>query len=144
MATTPPRIVVIEDSHADIRLFRYALDETGEEYTLEVLTDGEAALMFVRDRAAISDPCVILLDLHLPKYDGIVILSAIRKNPKLDHVKVVVMTTVASPQEESAIHTLGCRLYREKPRDIDDLKLLAQEIMRICHEHPLTSSAAYD
>ena len=144
MTTTPPRIVVIEDSHADIRLFRYALDETGEEYTLEVLTDGEAALMFVRDRAAISDPCVILLDLHLPKYDGIVILSAIRKNPKLDHVKVVVMTTVASPQEESAIHTLGCRLYREKPRDIDDLKLLAQEIMRICHEHPLTSSAAYD
>ena len=58
-------ILVIEDNVADIVLLRLGLDQTGEEYQLEVLPDGEAALKFIaehRNGAKTHLPCVILLD----------------------------------------------------------------------------------
>lgn len=113
----------------------------GEEYQLEVLSDGADALRFVQQRAATYDPCVILLDLHLPRYDGITILAAIREMPALAHVHVVAVTTVASPQEEFALRSLGVTLYQEKPYKLDDLRLLAEEILRICREELIETAA---
>jgi len=78
----PARIVVIEDNPADVDLLRYALDRQGEAYELEVLGDGEQALQFVHEHRTGKrdpEPCVIILDLHLPKYDGLEVLRAIKK-----------------------------------------------------------------
>ena len=143
MNTRVPRIIVIEDNPADVRLLRYALDETAEKYELEVLSDGEEALRFVRQCASSNgpDPCLIVIDLHLPKYDGAAILSAIRQEPAVAHVRVAVLTTIASPEEELAIRALGVDLYRNKPHELDELKELAQEILRICGEAPLKVAA---
>lgn len=132
MNPSVPRIVIIEDNAADVRLFRYVLDEIGEKYEMEVLRDGAAALTFVQQRAAGYDPCVILLDLHLPRYDGIAILTAIRETPTLAHVHVVVLTTIASPQEKLAIRSLGVTRYQEKPHKVEELRVLAEDILRIC------------
>src|SRR6478609_9559285 len=85
------RIVIIEDNEGDIQLLRLALDEQKEAYELEILKDGEEALRFVQEhRSGIREPepCVILLDLHLPRYDGIAILHAIRGTPPLEHIKI--------------------------------------------------------
>jgi CheY-like chemotaxis protein len=143
MKMSVPRIIVIEDNPADVRLLRSALDETGKKYELELLCDGEEALRFVRQCASSQgpDPCLIVIDLHLPRYDGAAILSAIRQEPALTHVRVAVLTTIASPQEELAIRSLGVDLYRNKPRELDGLKELAQEILRICNEEPLKIAA---
>ena len=143
MKMSVPRIIVIEDNPADVRLLRYALDETGEKHQLEVLSDGEEALRFVRQCATSHgpDPCVIIIDLHLPRYDGTAILSAIRQESSLAHVKVAVLTTIASPDEELAIRALGVDLYRTKSHELDELKALAQEILRICREQPLQVTA---
>jgi CheY-like chemotaxis protein len=65
----PARIVVIEDNPADVTLLRLALDAQGDPYQLEVLSDGEQALRFVREYASMPgtpEPCVLILDLHLP------------------------------------------------------------------------------
>jgi CheY-like chemotaxis protein len=132
---------MIEDNSADVRLFKYALDQLGEPYELEVLTDGPAALRFIRQRAIVYDPCVIILDLHLPRYDGIAILSAIREMPALAHVHVVLLTTLAQPEEERAIRSLGVTLYREKPHDVDELRLLASEVMSLCRGEPIQTAA---
>src|ERR671911_1403628 len=96
---SPQRIVVIEDNPAETVLLRHALDEQGEPYVLEVLTDGESALEFVRAHCheCRPEPCLIVLDLHLPRYDGATVLRAIRCAPELAHVKVVVLTSMASP-----------------------------------------------
>ena len=105
-----PTILVIEDNVADQVLIRIALDELGEPYEFQVLPDGEAALAFVADHRAgrrKHDPCVILLDLHLPKYNGIEVLTAIRGEPILDHIHVFIMTTDISPAQRAQVAELG-------------------------------------
>ena len=135
MNNTPARIVVIEDNSADIAVLRYALDHHTQDYRLEVLLDGEAAIQFVEDqrKAAEPVPCVIVLDWHLPKHDGGAVLRAIRHEPELAHVNIVALTTV-SPQDEKEIKRLGVRLYAAKPLELDGWRTLALQILEICRE----------
>jgi two-component system, chemotaxis family, response regulator Rcp1 len=137
-AVLPVRIVVVEDIESDVRLLRLALQELGEEAVVEVLKDGEEALQFVHDHRTFvrqPDPCVIVLDLHLPKYDGIAVLRAIRQEPLMAHIRVVVLTTSCSPQEELEVRRMGVRLYRRKPSNLDEFIEVAREILSICKEH---------
>jgi len=135
--STTARIVVIEDNQADVFLLRHALDEHAKNYQLEVLRDGAEAILFVeQQRAFASDPtpCAIVLDLHLPKHDGTAVLKAIRLEPMLAHINVVALTSLASPSEETEVRTLGIRLYRAKPTDLDAWIKLAGEILEICRD----------
>jgi CheY-like chemotaxis protein len=133
-AATPARIVVVEDNSADIGLLRMALNDQGEEYDLVVLNTGEEALRFVREhRTGIrgQEPCVIILDLHLPQYDGLEILQAVRQVPVLEHIKVIVLSGSASPDERREIDALGA-VYREKPFVLQDFMVLGAEIFALC------------
>ena len=130
----PARILVIDDNALDIVLLRHALDQQGEDYELEILSDGEQALQFVhehRTRVREPEPCVILLDLYLPAYDGIAVLRAIREAPALEHIHVVVLTAHASPRQEIEIASMGA-LYRNKSTSLKDVIELAAEIIAIC------------
>ena len=136
------RIVVVEDNRADIYLLRHALNQHQEdEYELEVHHDGAEAIRFIereRDNPAEPGPCVIVLDLHLPKQDGCTVLEAIRQDPVLANVHVVALTSLASPSEELQVQALGVRLYRTKPIGLEDWIELAGEILAICREAPVT------
>ena len=129
-----PTILVIEDNVADLVLLRYALDQHAEPYELHVLSDGEAALLFVNDHRQgrrKTDPCVILLDLHLPKYNGIEVLAAIRQEPVLTHIHVFVLTSHPSPAERARIMELG-GICCVKPSDPEEMTALAAEILAAC------------
>jgi CheY-like chemotaxis protein len=131
-----PSILVVEDNVADVHLLRYALDAQGKPYRLEILSDGEAALTFVaehRQGVRQHEPCVILLDLHLPKYNGIEVLTAIREEPILTHIRVVVLTTMASPADHAEVIELGA-ICREKPSDLNEITVLAAEIFALCND----------
>ena len=133
----PAKIVMVEDNAADVFLLRHALDEHRVLYTLDVLRDGEEAIEFVTHRrAAASDaePCVIVLDLHLPKHDGTAVLRTIRQEPALASVHVVALTTIASPKDEQEVRDLGVRLYRSKPTQVEEWIKLGGEILEICKE----------
>src|ERR1700729_1603052 len=104
------KILVIEDNSSDVFLLRRALIAArGEDFELEIAADGERALEMIRKRDghAEAQPCVILLDLHLPKHDGLEVLRAIRQNPVLNQVHVMVTTNLASPNEAKALQRLG-------------------------------------
>ena len=136
--SSPAKILVIEDNPADVFMLRHALDQHGEEYVLEVLRDGAEAIEFVSLQRTAEDneePCVIVLDLHLPKHDGAAVLKAIRQEPVLSHVGVVALTTSASPRDEHEVRDLGVRLYKAKPGRIDDWIELARQILEICLGH---------
>lgn len=136
--SSPAKIVMVEDNSADVFLLRHALDQHQEEYLLNVLRDGEEAIEFVeRQRSACADaePCVIVLDLHLPKHDGTAVLKLIKQEPALASVKVVALTTLASPRDEQEVRDLGVRLYRAKPTLVEEWIKLAGEILGVCREH---------
>ncbi len=137
MRTNPARILVVEDNPGDVVLLRFALDQHHEEYQLELLRDGEAAISFVeaqRTLATDPEPCVIVLDLNLPKTDGKVVLKAIKEEPALAHLNVIALSSFVSPLDEVEVQRLGARLYRAKPMRLDDWIVLAGEILAICHD----------
>jgi two-component system, chemotaxis family, response regulator Rcp1 len=128
------RILVVDDSTADVSLLRVALNQQKEPYELDVLRTAEEALAFIqerRNRPHTEEPCVILLDLHLPRYDGITILKAIKQAPVLAHIHVMVLSGIATPQEQFKIATMGA-LYRQKPSNLDGYLDLGAEIFAVC------------
>jgi CheY-like chemotaxis protein len=128
------KILLVDDNTADINLLRLALDQQGEQYELEVLRSGEDALQFVREhREGLRepDPCVILLDLHLPRHDGLAILDAIRQSSNLGHIHVVILSGLASPAEKERISRLG-GLYVQKPFRLTEFMELGAQIIAIC------------
>jgi CheY-like chemotaxis protein len=136
------KILVVDDNTADTDLLRIALDEQHEEYELQVLATGEEALRFIREHkngCHAGDPCVIILDLHLPRYDGISILQAVRETPVLDRIKVVVLSGSASPQERHEIAAMGA-LYRQKPFTLEEFLALGAEIFALC-KSPASAAA---
>jgi len=133
----PARILVIEDNPADITLLRVALDQHAGEYEIDVLRDGAEALAFVhrqRIEPEVHRPCVVVMDMHLPKHDGPALLKAIRLTPALEHIQVVVLTGVAEPKDEAEMKRLGIRLYQTKPIHLDDWAVLAGQILDICRQ----------
>ena len=132
----PARILLVEDNPGDVLLLRLALAQHEPDYILETLRDGAEAIRFVNDqwRTSEPEPCVIVLDWHLPKHDGSLVLRSIREIPGMLHVRVVALTSVMSPKDEAETLRLGVRLYRTKPSDLDGWHRLAGEILQICRE----------
>lgn len=133
----PAQLLVMEDNPADVHLLRLALDHHGEEYNLQLLRDGEQAIEFVRSQRSVPmepEPCVIILDLHLPRHDGKSVLRAIKEEPTLTHVRVVALSSMPSPSDEAEILRLGARVCRAKPMELDEWLDLAAEIIAICRE----------
>ena len=125
-------ILVIEDNPSDIFLLRRALIAARcENFNLEVLPDGAQALQLIQSPNG-NRPCVILLDLHIPKHDGLEILTALRQSPELNHIHVVVTSHGASPQEQAELQKMGIN-YRRKPRDLGEFEKLAKDLVMICH-----------
>ncbi len=105
----PAAILVIEDNPADIYLLRHALDQHGDDYQMEILEDGEEAIEFVNNQRSSPEPkpCVIVLDLHLPKHDGKAVLEAIRSQPLLANIQVVALTSFTAPRDEDEVRRAG-------------------------------------
>jgi two-component system response regulator len=133
------KIMVIEDNASDVFLLRRALTAMpGADFDLEVATDGERALQLIlgldggRPGHREIYPGVILLDLHLPRHDGLEILGAIRKNPGFANTPVLVTTNAVSPNEADELRKMGVD-FRMKPRDLAELGKLAADLVTICN-----------
>ena len=114
-------ILLVEDNTADLELAMRALKKNHLANRVVVVTDGEEALDFIFARGRYSDrhvenaPKVILLDLKLPKVNGLEVLRAIKNDPRTKAFPVVILT---SSKEESDIvesYQLGVNSYIVKP-----------------------------
>ena len=149
MDTTPEKaaqILIIDENPGEVQELRGALTECGEPYELSVLEDGEAALRFVADhRSGVRhpEPCVIVLDLNLPRHDALAVLAAIKAEPPLSHIRVVVVSPFAVPETEALLRAMG-GLYREWPRDLSSFLDMAVQLLALCNtgRHRTTPSAA--
>jgi CheY-like chemotaxis protein len=132
----PAQILVIDDNHGEVQELRGALTKCGEPYELSVLQNGEAALRFVAEHRwglRQPEPCVIVLDLNLPKHDALAVLAAIRSEPALSHIKVLVLSTLAVPETQALLRAMG-GLHQERPRDLPGLLHMAVRLLALCNK----------
>ena len=130
---TKHRIVLIEDSDADVWMLQECLKSVASDHEVIVLKDGAAALQFIEEERAglLPRPCVIVLDLHLPHHDGLEILGAIRRTPTLEHVTALIVSAMPSPEMQRRIRELGVA-YAEKPHSADEYDALAERVWKLC------------
>ena len=120
------RILLIDDNDADVYLLRRALQKAGLAIELTVLKDGAEGLAFARGQGeprgqgeSAPPPDLVVLDLNLPKSGGAEVLRAMKGNPALALVPVVVMSSSASRAEQAVIAELGAARFLTKPPDLE-------------------------
>src|SRR5918999_1679166 len=120
---------VVEDNEGDVRLTREALREADVNVELIVARDGEEALAFLRGESAVR-PAIVLLDLNLPKLDGLEVLEEVKGDPELRHTPVIMLTTSSSSRDVLACYERGVNCYVVKPLELDEFTALVQAINR--------------
>lgn len=129
-------ILLIEDNEADVVLLEYALERVSADIAIQTISDGEAA----RDYLATLDapPRVVLLDLNLPKVDGLTLLAQIRRTPALKDVAVVVWSSSKEPASVRTAQDLGVVDFLLKPMDLAEWLKLAVTVCSLLTERPET------
>ena len=122
-------ILLVEDRAIDIDLTRRALERRKVINPLEVARDGEEAIAFFdRWEAGEPLPICILLDLRMPKMNGLEVLRRLRSHPKFSTIPVVVLTTSSEDSDVEEAYKLGCNSYIVKPVDFDKFVDVAAKI----------------
>lgn len=109
-------ILLVEDDAIDRMTVERALREIRVTNTLEMVGNGEEALEFLRDPAR-EQPGIILLDLNMPKMNGIEFLKFVKADESLRRIPVVVLTTSKDEQDRVDSFNLGVAGYMVKPVD---------------------------
>jgi CheY-like chemotaxis protein len=132
-------ILVVEDNPADVELLRWALESARIDCDLTVIDDGGEALAFVQNRGKYlhsPPPDLAILDLNLPKYDGIEILEAMRGNLAFAGVPVAVLSSTSSPREMAKMEAVGIDRFITKPPDLDEyveIGLIVKSLLEQSH-----------
>lgn len=124
-------ILLVEDNPGDVRLTREALREGKVLNNLNVATDGQEAIEFLRREGEFKDvprPDLILLDLNLPKKDGREILAEIKADESLKRIPIVVLTTSQAEKDIIQSYNLGVNCYITKPVDLDQFIYVVKSI----------------
>ncbi len=122
-------ILLIEDNPMDIDLTKRAFKKRNLNNPVEIARDGEAGLAFIeRWDAGELPPVVILLDLKLPKVDGLEVLRQIKQHPVYRMIPIVVLTMSAEDRDVKAAYELGANSYIVKPVDFEKFVDVAAQI----------------
>jgi len=127
------RILLVEDDPKDVELTMAALEEYNLSNEVVVASDGEEALdyLFYRgkfQRRSGENPAVMLLDLKLPKVNGLEVLEAIKADEKLKLVPVVVLTSSREERDMVESYKLGVNAYVVKPVDFHEFVNAIKEL----------------
>ncbi|MFB9079262.1 response regulator [Flavobacterium procerum] len=109
------KILLVEDDELDIISVERSLKKIESEYTLYTAYNGIEALRILRDESIGLVPDVILLDINMPRMNGIEFLKVIREDEKLKKLKVFIMTTSSEGRDRSEAEELGISGYIIKP-----------------------------
>src|SRR5215475_8473938 len=131
--STLGRILLIEDDPKDVELTMTALDEYNLANEVVLVTDGEQALDYLHRRGSYAsrsheNPAVVLLDLKLPKVDGLEVLQQIRSTEALKMIPVVALTSSKEERDMIASYRLGVNAYVVKPVDFHEFVNAVKEL----------------
>jgi chemotaxis family two-component system response regulator Rcp1 len=127
------KILLVEDNMGDIRLIEEALQEAPIRSQVSIVRDGTEALAYLRREGAYANaarPDLILLDLFLPGEDGRGVLAAVRADPSLKHIPVVMLTNSREEPDKIEAYDLGANLFFRKPTELHEYSALVQALVR--------------
>jgi len=140
--TQPFVILLVEDEKTDAYLVKWAMEENRVMTDFHQAFDGYEALAFLRRLAPhfleVPRPDLILLDLNMPRMGGLECLAAIKQDPSLSDIPVVMLSTSYAEGDRIASRNLGAADYFTKPMDIHQLV----ETIRVLCERWITPRAA--
>ncbi len=134
MTANDTEILLVEDNPADVELTLHALRRENLANKIEIVDDGEQALDFLfcrngyASRSFERPPRLVLLDLKLPKVDGMEVLRTIKADPRTRSIPVVILT--ASREEKDLVegYRLGTNAYIQKPVDFEQFRRIVKEL----------------
>ena len=123
-----PTILLLEDDRVDAMTVKRALKEIHITNPLDIVGNGEEGLTYLRDSKR-KNPCIILLDLNMPKMNGIEFLKIVKKDKDFKRLPVIVLTTSTEEQDKVDSFNLGVAGYMLKPVDYQQFV----EVVRTIH-----------
>ncbi|HEU5453098.1 MAG TPA: response regulator [Terriglobales bacterium] len=131
---SPTEILLVEDDPRDVELTRRSLEKEKLCNTIHVVRDGAEALDFIFGRGAYQhrldgpNPYLVLLDLKLPKVDGLEVLRQMKENSRTKMVPVIVLTSSREQKDLVESYRLGVNSYIQKPVDFAQFQSAVKEI----------------
>ena len=130
---TDKTIMLVEDNPNDEALTLRALKQIGLSSSVIVMRDGAEALDYIYRRGAYAArkdclPCVVLLDIKMPKVDGLEVLRQIKSDPALKHLPVVMLTSSREEKDVVLSYDLGVNAFVVKPVDFDQFLKAIQSL----------------
>ncbi len=139
MNTPPPcPVLYAEDEDNDAYLMQRAFAKAGMMNPLHVVVDGPAAIRYLAGKDEYSDrtkyplPCLLLLDLNLPRRSGLEVLEWVRGEPGFKDLPIIILTSSNQDRDIGAAYELGANGYLVKPASSDRLIELVAGIRDVC------------
>ena len=131
-ARTRGAVFLIEDTPTDRRLLREAFDETKGEVTVQAVSDGREAVEALRKLKAAprSLPDLVIADLHLPRTSGRDVLTAVRDDPDLEWLPVIMLSRTENRADVNECYAAGANAFLQKPSQFEDWVSLANMIQQ--------------
>lgn len=127
-------LLLVEDNPSDEKLTLRALKKSGVPIEISVVRDGAEALDFLfaagayAQRDANELPAVVMLDLHLPRIDGLEVLRRVRANERTQCLPVVILTASKESEDIARGYALGANAYVRKPVDFNEFIVAARTL----------------
>jgi CheY-like chemotaxis protein len=124
MTTNPVTILLAEDDDGHAQLVQRNLERAGLLNGFLRVRDGQELLDCLKSRGSsheqtLGDALVVLLDINMPRIDGIEALRQIKASPETHRIPVIMLTTTDDPREIDRCYELGCNVYITKPVEYD-------------------------
>lgn len=139
----PFDILLVEDNQADATLMSEVLQSCTIPYRLHTVCDGVKALAFLRREEKYLDaprPHLILLDLNLPRKDGIHVLSEVKKDPGLRRIPLLILSASNSAEDILKCYTLHANAYITKPMSLEGFVNVMKSIENFWFTHAAFAS----
>jgi CheY-like chemotaxis protein len=124
-------VLLVEDDPGDVLMTKEAFEDYRLSNMLHVVTDGVEAMEFLRRQGEHTDaprPDLVLLDLNLPRMDGREVLQAIKSDPELASIPVVILTTSEAEEDVLRSYSLHANAYVTKPVDFERFIQVVRQI----------------